>query len=375
MLGEGVSAALQFLGIEHRTVCYVEREAAAASQLATLMEAGALDPAPIWSDMLTFDGGAWRGKVDCVVAGFPCQDLSVAGRRAGLDGKRSGLFFRVIDIADDCGATKLILENVSGIASATASVMDEAEGELDERAAARVVGELADRGWHAEWITISASDVGASHGRARWFCFAWRMADTGLQHQHVQQRQDGAESEREGGKMDHTPGGNGSRDGRGSEAQKPFNSVSGADMGDTECARWPQTGSGSEKHPGRKSEPGRSAMADPGGQRHEGRQQRRTRSGNRGGQETHGPISELCRAFPIFAPGPEDHRWADILEQRPDLAPATEPGVRLLVDGMALLVDESRSHQLRQVGNGVVPLCAAVALVILFRRAAERVKI
>ena len=193
MLSEGVRAAFKFLGIRHRTVCHVEREAAAAAQLVTLMEAGALDPAPVWSDLRTFDGAAWRGCVDIVTAGFPCQDISIAGKRAGLDGKRSGLFFDILDIADDCGAWCLALENVSAIATAAASVVDEAEGELEERAAARVVGELADRGWDAEWITLSASDVGASHGRARWFCFAWRrMGHPGLQHQHLQQREDGA---------------------------------------------------------------------------------------------------------------------------------------------------------------------------------------
>lgn len=174
MLGEGVRAAFRHLGLDHRTVLYVEREAPAAAQLVALMEAGALDPAPIWSDLLTLDGRAWRGTVDFLVAGFPCQDLSIAGRRAGLDGARSGLFFDILDIADDCGAWGLFLENVSGIATATATVVDEAEGELEERAAARVLGELADRGWNAEWITLSASDVGASHGRARWFAFAWR---------------------------------------------------------------------------------------------------------------------------------------------------------------------------------------------------------
>ena len=179
MLGEGVRAAFEFLGIEHRTVCYVEREAAAAAQLARLMEAGALDPAPVWSDLLTFDGAAWRGCVDFLIAGFPCQDISIAGRRAGLDGQRSGLFFDILDIADACQARGLVLENVAAIATATATAVDEAEGVLEERAAARVVGELADRGWDAEWITLSASDVGASHGRARWFCLAWRnVADT-----------------------------------------------------------------------------------------------------------------------------------------------------------------------------------------------------
>ena len=82
---------------------------------------------------------------------------------------------------------------------------------------------------------------------------------------------------------------------------------------------------------------------------------------------------EPCNAdgsvLPLFAPGPADPRWAGIIAGWPWLAPATESGVRMLVDGPALLVDESRSHQLRQVGNGVVPLQAAAAFVLLVRRA------
>lgn len=174
MLGEGLRAGLRYMGIETRACCFVEREAYPASVLAARIEEGSLEPAPVWSDLLAFDGTAWRGAVDGIVAGFPCQDLSLAGRRAGLDGKRSGLFFDILDIADDCGAWFLFLENVSGIASATASVVDETEGALEERAASRVLGELADRGWHAEWLTLSASDVGASHIRERWFCLAWK---------------------------------------------------------------------------------------------------------------------------------------------------------------------------------------------------------
>lgn len=192
MLGEGLRAGLQYMGVETRAVCHIEREAYAAAVLAARMEEGSMDPAPVWSDLLTFDAAAWRGAVDCIVAGFPCQDLSLAGKRAGLDGKRSGLFFDILDIADACGARYLFLENVAGIASATASVVDEAEGPLEERAAARVMGELADRGWDAEWITLSASDVGASHGRSRWFCWAWRVADSARHEWHGQGREAGS---------------------------------------------------------------------------------------------------------------------------------------------------------------------------------------
>lgn len=104
MLGEGLRAGLRYLGIETRTVCHIEREAYPASVLASRIEEKSLDDAPVWSDLLTFNARAWHGAVDCIVAGFPCQDLSVAGKRVGLDGKRSGLFFKILDIADNCGA-------------------------------------------------------------------------------------------------------------------------------------------------------------------------------------------------------------------------------------------------------------------------------
>lgn len=400
MLGEGFAAALRHLGIGHRTLCYVEREAPAAAQLAALMEAGALHPAPIWSDLLTFDGDRWRGKVDCIVAGFPCQDLSIAGRRAGLDGKRSGLFFDILDLADHCGAWLLSLENVSAIATATASVVDEEEGELDERAAARVVGELADRGWDAEWLTLSASDVGASHGRARWFCLAWRreaeylagsaaVAHAGLQHQQLQQWADGAEPARAGGRLANAiPAGRRSAQGADATGQPRVGEQGSARSG--ECSRdavgRPEFVGGAValapshgRNEGR-AESGREqgrpdaaergcAVADTSRTGLQGREQRRARSGHGGGQEAHGPASELRGALPLFAPGPADPAWAGILACRPDLAPATEPGIRMLADGMALLVDESRSHQLRQVGNGVVPLQAGLAFVVLARRA------
>jgi DNA (cytosine-5)-methyltransferase 1 len=339
MLGEGVRAALEFYGWQHRTVAYVERETAAAAQLVALMESECLDAAPIWPDLTTFDGEAWRGKVDCVIAGFPCQDMSVAGKRVGLDGARSGLFFNVCQIADDCGAWLLILENVAGIASATASVVDEAEGELDERAASRVVGELADRGWNAEWLHLSASDVGASHGRERWFCFSWRMGNTGLQHQHIQQREDGAEYQGAGINVDDSE----------CPERRPLRSCgTGGIKGHDGVWREANCGAGVAEQ----------ALADTNGI---GRWAESNRKQQPGGANL-GRLS-------IFAPGPAAAEWAGIISASPWLAPATEPGVCMLVDGLALMVDESRNHQLRQVGNGVVPLCAAAAIVEIMRRA------
>lgn len=435
MLGEGFAAALEYLGIKHRTVCYVEREAAAASQLVTLMEAGALAPAPIWSDLLTFDGGKWRRKVDCVIAGFPCQDISIAGRRAGLDGKRSGLFFGILDLADACGAWILALENVSAIATATASVMDEEEGELDERAAARVVGELADRGWSAEWITLRASDVGSSHGRNRWFCVAWRVGHTGLQHLDLQQWADGAKHPGAGGALDdagcvqwrtgHEQDRPGSPEACRHEAHDRAThrscNVAHAERAERRPEHIGGTGGIVRNDRGRREANCGPGVADPalaisqGDGWHEGwtepgREQGRLdvavggsavadaseprlphaeqpgEPGEPGEPEAYGrrAASELHRA-PLFAPGPADPIWENLIGASRvgaweravaddeagacPWAPATKPGVRMLVDGMAIVVDESRNHQLRQVGNGVVPLQAATAFVMLLRRA------
>ena len=390
-LGEGLRAGLAYLGRTARPIAYVEREAYAASVLAARMQEGSLDAAPVWSDVTTFNAYQWAGAVDCVVAGFPCQDLSLAGRRAGLDGKRSGLFFEVTRIARDCGARYLFLENVAGIASATATVVDEAEGTLDERAAARVLGELADLGWHAEWATVSASDVGASHGRARWFCWAWRavadteraewwpmrstgaggqqghdggrpqthggagepdealghahqqrthrsgppgeqtghhepaqpgwhMGHTGLQHQHIQQREDGAEHSGAGGELAHPQ--------RGSDE------------------RWGNPGD----------------LARTGGHA-EGETRQRERGG---------PAADSggC-AVAIFAPGPTDPAWPGIIQQWPHLAPALEPSFHRVVDGLAHRMDDCRPQRLKCCGNGVVAAQAAFALVGLVRRMKE----
>lgn len=177
MLDRGVHAALAGIGFDSRTILWCENEPGAQAILRARMRDGLLDQAPIWPDITTLDGKLLRGRIDGVVGGFPCQDLSVAGNRAGLgEGTRSGLFFDLLRIATDSGARLVLLENVGGIVSAATAVQAEAdeEGEREERAIAVVLGALADAGYDASWLPLRASDAGAPHGRLRVFFLGWR---------------------------------------------------------------------------------------------------------------------------------------------------------------------------------------------------------
>jgi len=135
-----------------RTVCAVERDAYAAQVLAQRQNDGILEAFPIWSDVTTFDGKPWRGIVDVISGGFPCQDISSAGKGAGIDGDRSGLWGEFARIIGEVRPTYAFVEN---------SPM------LTLRGLDRVLCDLAALGYSAEWGVISASDLGAKHERQR----------------------------------------------------------------------------------------------------------------------------------------------------------------------------------------------------------------
>ena len=141
---------------------YVEREAYAAANLVALMQTGKLDQAPIWSDVRTLDASRWRSQVRLVTAGFPCQPHSAAGRHAGTDDERFGLFHHILRVARDAGQPTLFLENVPGIL---------ARG----RGFDTVLGALAESGYDAVWDVYPAGGpggVGAPHRRERIFIVA-----------------------------------------------------------------------------------------------------------------------------------------------------------------------------------------------------------
>lgn len=135
-----------------RCVCAVECEPYPASVLAQRQNDGLLAPFPIWDDVCTFDGRPWRGRVDVVSGGFPCQDISVAGRGEGIDGERSGLWGEMARIIDEVRPRFAFVENSPALTS---------------RGLGRVLGNLAEMGFNAEWGVLGASDVGAPHKRKR----------------------------------------------------------------------------------------------------------------------------------------------------------------------------------------------------------------
>jgi DNA (cytosine-5)-methyltransferase 1 len=135
-----------------RTVCAVEWEPYPASVLCARQNDKILAPFPIWDDVRTFDGKPWRGIVDVVSGGFPCQDISAAGHGAGISGSRSGLWSEMARIIGEVQPRYAFVEN---------SPM------LTSRGLGTVLGDLAAMGFDARWGVISAADVGAPHLRER----------------------------------------------------------------------------------------------------------------------------------------------------------------------------------------------------------------
>lgn len=144
-----------------RTVCAVEWEPYPASVLCARQNDGLLPPFPIWDDVQTFDGKPWRGIVDVVSGGFPCQDISAAGKGAGIDGERSGMWREMARIICEVRPRYAFIEN---------SPMLTARG-LD-----RVLCDLVKMGFDAQWGVLGAADVGANHQRDRIWIVARNMA-------------------------------------------------------------------------------------------------------------------------------------------------------------------------------------------------------
>lgn len=262
-----------------RTVCYVERGAYQAELLAARMEAGELPAAPVWSDLGTFDPVPWRGVVDCVTSGDPCQPNSNAGPMLGADDER-WLLDRVINVVDAVRPDRFFRENVPG----------NAHGQLE-----CLVPALEGMGYRVACGIFSARSVGASHGRDRLFVMADR---DGPRSQVAQQPGQPGPEERE------------------FEARSTAGELRGLGMVD----------------------------ADRG--------DRVRLAADQGRYSIERAPSGWSSGLGLFAPGPRDDRWPDLIRDAPGLKPA----IRRVADGVA-----HRMDRLEAAGNGVVSLAAARA--------------
>jgi len=125
---------------------------------------GILPPFPIWGDICSFDGTPWRGSVDVLCGGFPCQDISAAGKGAGITGERSGLWKEYARVIDEMRPKFVFAEN---------------SPLLRKRGLNVVLRDLANLGYNARWCVLGAGDVKAPHQRKRMWIMAYDTSSNG----------------------------------------------------------------------------------------------------------------------------------------------------------------------------------------------------
>ena len=151
----GLELGLHIAEPAYRTVCYVERARPAIDVLVARMRDGCLAPAPIWTDLATFDARPWRG-VDIVSAGYPCQPFSISGLQRGFADPRN-LWPHVARVIGQARPRRVFLENVTAHLDIGFPV---------------VARELSTLGFRFAAGVHTALEVGGSHHRSRLFVLA-----------------------------------------------------------------------------------------------------------------------------------------------------------------------------------------------------------
>src|SRR3990167_1566895 len=152
----GIERGLKRVITDYHTLAYCEADPFCQDVLIRRAEDGWLDRAPIWPDLRTFDGHPWRGRVDLVHAGVPCQPFSVAGKRLGADDARN-LWPEVRRVVAESEPAVIFLENVPGSLPYFYHV---------------VLPELSGLGYATQARLFTAAEVGAPHRRRRVFVLA-----------------------------------------------------------------------------------------------------------------------------------------------------------------------------------------------------------
>ena len=266
--------------------------------------------------------------VDLICGGFPCQDLSQAGKRAGIEGSRSGLWFEYARLVGELRPRWVLIENVPGL--------------LVHDAMRRVVGELARLGYVGCWRSLRAAEFGASHLRKRVFIVAysggvrpvWQTRGDDTDGERLSPRESQREEqlrfvpERCSGDVAHRDGGRyeverigGLLDG---ERAACGYDADGRDeeLADAATARFRRRENGGTTRGASRAD-GRGSMQperDGGTLGHSERA--RWAAAGFGCDLDAGREPEAGRGVLEFAPGPADARWKQIITHRPDLAPA-----------------------------------------------------
>ena len=369
--GGGLDLGVMLAEPGYHTRAFVEWEDWPRSVLIAAQRAGYFAPAPIWDDLRSFDARPLRGAFDIVLAGYPCQPFSAAGKRGGADDPRH-LWPEVARVIRECSPEWVFLENVAGHVTLGLE---------------SVLRELWRMGYTPAAGLFSAAEVGAPHQRLRIFVLA-HTDEPASRHGSLQSRREQRlyPQGRSAGAGHHQlvdTQGNGWREGWPEPELRLGRDAAPASTGGpvANAGGGRPGGSAAQKdqQPWRTQAIGAGpAMADPGGTELEGIQRGQHHPG---GWQVPDGYPALPGGTGLHPPGPGDHvGWAAVLASRPDLAPAVgfddclawarrlaadpegpitaaaEPTLRRMVDGLA-----HRARALRLLGNGVHPLAAAHA--------------
>jgi len=143
-----------------RTRCAVEIDSHCRKVLLQRQKDGILEPFPTWDDVTTFDGKPWKGSIDIITGGFPCQDISAAGKGQGIEGERSGLWSEMARIIGEVQPRYALVENSPLLVSRGLDI---------------ILSDFAEMGYDGKWGVISAENAGAPHKRQRIWILAYPM--------------------------------------------------------------------------------------------------------------------------------------------------------------------------------------------------------
>ena len=346
------------------------------------------DPAPSrilahhWPDVpnlkdVTAVNWATVEPIDILTGGFPCQDVSAAGRRAGMtDGTRSGLWSHMAHAIDILRPQLVVIENVGGLFSArAASVMEShpwclgGDGTGSDtvllRAIDAVLSTLSELGYDAEWTALRASDVGAAHGRLRVFITAHPSGGGSGGWSALPLAGGTGEPDAAAAGADPRPGPSGDTPGL-TLLPTPMTSYSSRDV-ETWRAQRPAGNGNVREAVGDLAIVAEQILPTP-----------RATDGTKGGPSRAGSSGDLMPTSAVqserFGPyAPAIQRWEQVLgrpapdptepgENRPRLAAKFVEFLMGLPDGHVTGVGLTRPQELKALGNGVVPQQGAAAL-------------